>query len=132
MKYAPPDVGKYEKISQALLAAFPSQEDLDVLIKTSKGIPLFCHKTNIMSHSQQEGEDPQNDARLAEIPSPRTHPILVAKQMLTLASLLVHFSPQQMQRLSEHPHAIGERLTDKVISLVTSRDELLGTMEALE
>ncbi|KAF2501647.1 hypothetical protein BU16DRAFT_613505 [Lophium mytilinum] len=130
---APADAGKYGKISQLLLAAFPSQKDMDILMKANNGASMFCHSGNVKSSSQLDREEPEDEAKLAEIPSPCTHPVLLAKQMLIVSSLLLQFSPlEHIPGLSEHHRGIMDRLADTAINLVTTNEELLGTMESLE
>lgn len=129
----PSDAGKYEKVSQALLAAFPSQEDIDILLKMCNRTTMFCHQVNVKSRSQLDRQGLEDEANLAEIPNPRTHPVLLAKKMLIISSLLLYPLPHEhIHDLLEHPRVIMERLADTAISLVTTSEELLGTMESLE
>lgn len=72
---------------------------------------------------------------LLEVPGPNLHPVLIARHMLLLASFLRHLHPdlqKEIKGLSESPRAIMERLTDLAINLVTTNDELLGSIEGLE
>ena len=72
---------------------------------------------------------------LLEIPGPNVHPVLVARHMLQLAVFLQHVHPdlhEELKSLSESPRAMMERLADLAINLVTTKDELLGSIEALE
>lgn len=66
------------------------------------------------------------------MPSEKTHPVLIAKQMLTLFLLLTHFPPWEEERLSEDLYIIRERLADVAIKHETTCEELLGTIEAFE
>ncbi|KAF2815513.1 uncharacterized protein BDZ99DRAFT_378845 [Mytilinidion resinicola] len=130
---APSDAGKYEKISHLLLAAFPSQEDMYILLKAGNGSSMFCHNVNVKSGSQLDREAIEDDAKLAEIPIPSTHPVLLARQMLLISSLLLHFAPNEhIHGLSEHHRIVMERLSDTAINQVTTNEALLGTMESLE
>lgn len=132
-KAPPPNTGKYEKVSRALLAEFPSPEDLDILVKVGSGITVLCHQVNVTLRSQLAREGLQDEAKIVEIRSLRTHPILLAKQMLIFSSMLLHIPPNEhISGLSEHHRVIMERLADAAISEVTTREELLGTMESLE
>ncbi|KAL5354232.1 hypothetical protein ACLOAV_000319 [Pseudogymnoascus australis] len=132
-KASPPNAGKYEKVSRALLAKFPSQEDLDILVKVGSGITVFCHQVNVKLRSQLVREGLQDEGKIVEVRSPRTHPVLLAKQMLIFSSMLLHLPPNEyIPGLSEHHRVIMERLADAAISGVTIREELLGTMESLE
>ncbi|KFY33457.1 hypothetical protein V494_07610 [Pseudogymnoascus sp. VKM F-4513 (FW-928)] len=128
-----PNAGKYEKVSRALLAEFPSKEDLDILVKAGSGIMVFCHQVNVKLRSQLVREGLQDETKIIEVRSPRTHPVLLAKQMLIFSSILLHLPPNEnIPGLSEHHRAIMERLADAAIKEVTTREELLGTMESLE
>ncbi|KFY74175.1 hypothetical protein V498_10000, partial [Pseudogymnoascus sp. VKM F-4517 (FW-2822)] len=126
-KASPPNAGKYEKVSRALLAKFPSQEDLDILVKVGSGITVFCHQVNVKLRSQLVREGLQDEGKIVEVRSPRTHPVLLAKQMLIFSSMLLHLPPNEyIPGLSEHHRVIMERLADAAISGVTIREELLG------
>lgn len=129
----PHNTSKYEKISQALLTGFPSQGDLDILVKAGSGITVFCHQVNVKLHSQLVREGLQDEVKIVEVRSPRTHPVLLAKQMLIFSSMMLHLPPKEhIASLSEHHRVIMERLADTAISEVTTREELFGTMEHLE
>jgi hypothetical protein len=72
---------------------------------------------------------------LLEIPKPDTHPVMIARHMLLLATFLQHLHPdlhKEIKGLSESPQAISERLANLAVSLVTTNDELLGSIEGLE
>ena len=72
---------------------------------------------------------------LLEIHEPNVHPILLARHMLLLATFLQHLHPdlhEEIKSLSESPRALMKRLTDPAIRLVTTNDELLGSIEGLE
>ncbi|OBT93455.1 hypothetical protein VE01_08652 [Pseudogymnoascus verrucosus] len=132
-KVVPPNAGKYEKFSRALLAGFPSQEDLDILVKAGSGITVFCHQVNVKLRSQLVREGLQDETKIIEVQNLQTHPVLLAKQMLMFSSMLLHLPPNEnIPGLSEHHRVIMERLADTAISEVTTCEELLGTMESLE
>ncbi|ROV95704.1 hypothetical protein VMCG_07580 [Cytospora schulzeri] len=72
---------------------------------------------------------------LLDVPGPDMHPVLIARHMLLLATYLQHLHPdlhKDIKGLSESPQAIMKRLTDLAIRLVTTNDELLGSIEGLE
>jgi hypothetical protein len=132
-RVTPPNAGKYEHVSRALLATFPSQEDMDILLNMDNRTKMFCHQVNVKVRSQLDREGLQDEIKLAEMRSPRTHPVLLAKEMLIFSLKLLHLSPDEpISGLSERHSVIMERLADAAINLVTTREELLGTMESLE
>jgi hypothetical protein len=115
-----------------LLEAFPSQEDIDTLYKSDCEATAFFHTliTKDDSGSDYEASDFVNE--LAKIPDPSTHPVLVAKRMLILASLLQCFPPRQVAGLKEQAPIVMKRLMDTAIKFVTSNEELVGCLEGLE
>ncbi|KFY19671.1 hypothetical protein V491_04295, partial [Pseudogymnoascus sp. VKM F-3775] len=60
----PSNTSKYEKISQALLTGFPSQGDLDILVKAGSGITVFCHQVNVKLRSQLVREGLQDEVKI--------------------------------------------------------------------
>lgn len=75
-------------------------------------------------------------ANLAEIPDANTHPTLIAKYLLILATCLQYLHPEinagEIRRLSEPPSQLMHRFVDTASSLVTTNDEFLGSIEGLE
>jgi len=72
---------------------------------------------------------------LLQPPDPKSHPALIAKHMLYLATFLQHLHPavhEEIKGLSETPKVIVQRLANTAISLVTTNDELIGSIEGLE
>ncbi|KAH8586191.1 hypothetical protein B0O99DRAFT_529202 [Bisporella sp. PMI_857] len=132
---AHPDAGKtkYEKVSRALVAAFPSQEDMDILQQAGSNVKTFCGQVNLKASSQLDREGLPDDFKLSEMRNPHIHPVLLAKHMLLFSLTLLHLSPHKiLHGLSEHYHVVMERLADTAINLVTTCEELLGTMDSLE
>ena len=75
-------------------------------------------------------------AGLAEIPSVDTHPTLLARYLLILATCLQAAHPElhakEIRCLSEPPRLAMRRLVNAATDLVTSKDELLSSVEGLE
>lgn len=72
---------------------------------------------------------------LLNVPNANTHPVLIARYMLQLATVLQHLHPdlhEGIKSLSETPRATMERLANLAIDLVITRDEFLGSIEGLE
>jgi hypothetical protein len=104
----------------------------------------------IMPYMALEKDGIRRTTALLEIPYMDAHPVLIAKYMLLLASLLqlLHIEQNdhtsQVERhsgpphaimvkgLSEPPRVIMERLVNLTVKLVTTNDELLGSLEGLE
>ena len=72
---------------------------------------------------------------LLEIPEPTSHPVLIARHMLLLATFLQHLRPslhKEIQGEEESPRTIMERLAELAANLVTSNDEFVGSIEGLK
>ncbi|EFR04879.1 C6 zinc finger domain-containing protein [Nannizzia gypsea CBS 118893] len=125
----------YDDISATLHAALPPHEDIHIIIEA--GIDVSLHKVITVPYAILEAQEPGVfKGSLANIPSPTTHPVLLAKYILVLATCLQYFHPEihkeEIQRLSEQPRQLICRLTDIVSALVTRNDELLDSIESLE
>lgn len=100
------------------------------------GIDISIHK--IITHplavlAQRPGG---GKANLADIPKPNTHPALLAKYLLMLATCLQFAHPELhaevIRDLSEPPRQLICRFADTAMGLVTNNDEFLGSLEGLE
>lgn len=78
-----PLVTRSGRSSLGFFAAYPSHREILDILDSSKGVPLFCDQSSIMSRRQIDGQDAQDKARFFEMLSWKTHPVLIAKQMLT-------------------------------------------------
>ena len=61
--------------------------------------------------------------------------MLLAHYFFFIATVLQYLDPEshgQLKGMAESPRAMMSRLADTAISLVTTHDELLGTVEGLE
>jgi hypothetical protein len=115
-------LGKDESLSAILLASLPSQADTVMICKARGQLSIFFHK--ILT--------PES---LLETPGLDQHPALIAKHMLLLATYLQHLHSEvheEINDLSEQPRVIMKRLANTAISLVTTNDELVGSIEGLE
>ncbi|KAF2677991.1 hypothetical protein K458DRAFT_144681 [Lentithecium fluviatile CBS 122367] len=123
---------KLAKVSQALHAAFPAPQDVHILCSAYKDAVIFAHQTITKSHRELEANGLETVAQLAQIPDSRTHPVLMAKWMLLFALFLQQSVPIDVDGLSECPKIVTARLKDTATCLVTTNEELFGTVESLE
>ncbi|KAK3942576.1 hypothetical protein QBC46DRAFT_447767 [Diplogelasinospora grovesii] len=134
-RVAPADVANYERISEALHAALPCQKDVEILRTSGAQAAVYLHRMMYKPYPVLEHEGLNGPDDVFNMPGPKTHPVLLAKHMLMLATFLQYLHPEfhiGIGELSETPRAIMRRLVDTAISLVTTNDELLGTIEGLE
>ncbi|RDW93049.1 putative Zn(II)2Cys6 transcription factor [Aspergillus mulundensis] len=122
-------------ISHELHASLPSRKDISSICKVLDHVPLMFHEFLTRPHSDSE-EDASRSVWLLDIPPPESHPALLARYMLRLAtplqSLDLKKSGKQLSALLEAPQLMAKRLAETAIHLVTSRDELLGSVEGVE
>jgi hypothetical protein len=72
---------------------------------------------------------------LLDIPSPSSHPVLIARHMSRIATFLQHLHTNLLgatEGMPESLPALMERLARTAINLVTTKDEFCGSIEGLE
>ncbi|RDW59963.1 hypothetical protein BP6252_13050 [Coleophoma cylindrospora] len=132
---APVQQAKCERLSQFLHEALPSREDTERICKANRHPSVLHHDILTMPYTTIDQSGLKTAENLLEIPKPNFHPVLIARYMLQLAIFLQRLHPEiheEIKGLSESPRVMMERLANLAISLVTSNDELLGSIEALE
>ncbi len=136
LRSEPSTSGVLKIISQALYAAMPTPRDAELLSQAGAQVmPQFIRLTLSLPYSAVGHSDKVSAKYLCDMPGPDTHPVLLAKYMLTFAFHLQyahrdHF--EQLQELSQDRNTLMTRLMDTVTGLVTSNDKMLGTVEGLE
>ena len=133
--HTPAPQGKYERLSRLLHESLPSREDMERIRKASRHPSALVHGMIIMPYSSPKENGLHLSEILLENHEPNVHPVLLARHMLLLATFLHHLHPdlhEEVKSLSESPRTLMERLTDPAIRLVTTNDELLGSIEGLE
>ncbi|KAL4735934.1 hypothetical protein BDV11DRAFT_208043 [Aspergillus similis] len=119
------------KTTQALLNALPCQKDIEILLGRVSRFSTLSYRSNFKTASPEEILEEQ--IQLPTLLHPETHPVLLGRQMLLFAAALQHISPNaEIPGLTENHRLIMERVAESAIRMVTSNDELLGTLECLE
>ncbi|KAK3369995.1 hypothetical protein B0H63DRAFT_305345 [Podospora didyma] len=127
---------EYASISKALYAAFPCHEDFKILRSSEDTTVTFFNMMTSKSYTDIERDGIATSSYLFEFPNPKAHPVILARQMLSLANFFQYVHPEFWKNLpvplSENPNDLMWRLANTAIRLVTHNDELLGTVEGLE
>ncbi|EUC27901.1 hypothetical protein COCCADRAFT_41492 [Bipolaris zeicola 26-R-13] len=79
--------------------------------------------------------DPTSSGSLPAPASVDSHPVLLARHILNIVTLLQDLHPNihhELAGLHEPPRVMAERLAELVIRLVTSQDRMLASVEGLE
>ncbi|ROV92588.1 hypothetical protein VMCG_08927 [Cytospora schulzeri] len=126
---------KYENISLALHSALPSRGDLEIMWKAGAHVSIHFNQVMSIAYPDLESLESNWPEKLLEVPTPTTHPVLLAKHMFLVITFLQYLDPvlmDKVENLSEYPCDMMKRLAGIVIGLVTTNDDLLGSVEALE
>ncbi|KAF2165230.1 hypothetical protein M409DRAFT_67481 [Zasmidium cellare ATCC 36951] len=122
-------------LSRSLLDAMPSRDDLVKILDASNNPSLLAHEINTIPYNSLRQQRATTRDTLLAIPTSDTHPVLIAKHILLVASFIQQLHPNfiiSIAGLSVSPLAIMHRLVGVAGSLVTTNDELLGTIESIE
>jgi hypothetical protein len=123
--------GIYQTLSNRLLAAFPSQKDVDYLYETG-GETLMFFQNLIKKSSSTTGLDSTANANnFPEILPSHTHPVIIAQKLLVYAIFIQHLTHEEASGLSEPVQVLVRRLGDAA-RMISTNDDLVGTIEGLE
>lgn len=126
---------KYEKLSRILHKYLPSSKDSEIILKARSNISILFNQMLTVPYKDLDGSDPKSSEGLLERPEPYAHPVFIARYMLHVATFLQHLPPDShevVKGLSEPPSEMMNRLADAAIGLVTTNDDLIGSVEGLE
>lgn len=115
--------------------SLPSREDTERICKASGHSSVLAHEIMTMPYTTLDQSGLATPETLLAIPGPTAHPVLIARHMLLLATFLQHLHPdlhKEIKGLLESPRTIMERLAELSANLVTTNDELVGSIEGLE
>ncbi|KAF1969697.1 hypothetical protein BU23DRAFT_557519 [Bimuria novae-zelandiae CBS 107.79] len=122
---------KYEDLNRKFLAAWPSEHELELICALPVGLSSHLHCE--MCRPNSSGD--MHTADLLRLPPPGAHPVLFARKLLLLGTFLqgvIPSSTKDMQDRGLFHRPIMHRVVDTAIDLVTTKDELLGSIEAIE
>ncbi|KAL4993157.1 hypothetical protein BDV10DRAFT_198543 [Aspergillus recurvatus] len=115
-----------------LLAALPTPEDVQILLRESARPSLYTELTATQPRSKLTQETLAAPPPLpVDFPGPNPHPVLLAKWMLLFAITLQSPCGDEVLGLSEPPSLLMRRLTTAATTWVTTRDDMHGTVEGL-
>ncbi|KAL4977119.1 hypothetical protein BDW66DRAFT_42542 [Aspergillus desertorum] len=128
----------YADISLELYASLPSRKDVSIICDILDQVPLLFYGfiTSPYPDAEKDGPDRDESRSFLAVPPPESHPALLARYMLRIATALqsldIKKCGKKLAGLSEAPQVMSKRLAETAIRLVTSRDELLDTVEGVE
>ncbi|OTB10397.1 hypothetical protein K445DRAFT_323001 [Daldinia sp. EC12] len=119
------------EIALRLLKALPCKEDTNILLRESAKPSLYTHVLNTQPHSKQTREALAAPYPVPEVPSFKTHPVIIARYMLMFAITLQTPSSESLFSLSEPHDLLMRQLTTAARMWVTTNEEMHGTIDGL-
>lgn len=117
------------ELSRVLHASLPSRQDIDRICTGNKSSSVLAHETMTTPFTLLEQRGLATAESLAEPPKANAHPVVIARYLLLVATLL---QSQEIKHLSESERAVMERLVELAASRVTRNDRFMGSIEVLE
>jgi hypothetical protein len=124
---------KIEKLRQTLAALLPSQEDASLIAESTNGwvlLSVLCTPANDLYRNS----DPTSSFNVVAVS--QRGPTIIARTLLYIAICIQQLPPEfdtsRLQLKNFSVDALMDKYMSTVASLVTSNDELAGTMEGLE
>lgn len=114
---------------------WPKQEELDVILKAPVSTSVLFHGTVCKSYSSLLSNAMPTPREMLQLPSPGSHPVLVARQLLRLGTFMQGIprdAVENLDALSHNYETTTSRLVETASKLVTSDDELVSSLEGIE
>ncbi|KAK7707519.1 hypothetical protein SLS64_007038 [Diaporthe eres] len=126
---------RHNNLCRALLEVWPKQEDLDVILDAPVSTWILLHGIVCQPYSRLLGKAMPSPRETLQLPSIRSHPVLIARKLLLLATFMQGIptdSVQGLGALSSSCRSTMSRLVETASKLVTSDDELVSSLEGIE
>ncbi|KAJ5689982.1 hypothetical protein N7462_004374 [Penicillium macrosclerotiorum] len=126
---------KYEELVRHLIAAWPSQDDINLIGKLHVGISTHLHRDICTPHSRLQDHNSLSPQEMLQLPPMGSHPVLIARKLMMLATFLqgaLGSSFQEFDGRSNYYREIMDRAMDRATKLVTSNDSLVASVEGIE
>ncbi|KAF2494575.1 hypothetical protein BU16DRAFT_562229 [Lophium mytilinum] len=125
--------GKYEELSHALIAVWPSQHDMDLICKLPVGLSAHLHGGICAPYSSSMDWDPPSPQEMLKLPPPGSHPVLIARKLLVLGTFIQGVLPSAIDELADLGACdIMSRVVESAIRLVTTNEDLIRSVEGIE
>jgi hypothetical protein len=134
-KHSQRTADEFRELKCEMIAVWPSQADLDLICALSIGLSSHLHCGMCRPPRKSLGGETPSIVDLLRLPPMEAHPVLFARKLLVLGTFLqgaVPSSVKAMEKQGFQPRQIMDRVVDTAIKFVTTRDELLGSVEAIE
>lgn len=126
---------KIEDITHDLIAAWPSQSHLDIICRLPLGISTQLFSGICKSSTSFTDSTPLSPRDMLQLPLPSSHPVLIARKLLVLGTFLQGIPPSLTRDFGDRGISLCSIMThavDTATRLVTTNDELIGSIEGIE
>lgn len=130
-----PAAEKYEELSRALVAAWPSEQDIRIIHALPVGLSAHLFSGICTPYSGSMHQDPPSPQQMLHLPQQGSHPVLIARKLLILGTFLQGVLPSSMTDLgglSIPCHDIMSRVVETAVRLVTTNEDLIGSVEGIQ
>lgn len=120
---------------QALLEAWPEQQDLDIILDAPVSTSMLFHGIVCQPYSSLLNKAMPSSREMLQLPSSRSHPVLIARKLLLLGTFMQGIPTDAVRNfgaLSSSYKAIMYRLVETSNKLVSSDDDLVSSLEGIE
>ncbi|GLA16332.1 hypothetical protein AnigIFM62618_002904 [Aspergillus niger] len=127
--------GQYVCINRDLLEAWPSQRDLNHIYTLPVGISTYMSYGICAPNFTSTNHDLSSSKEMLQLPPPTSHPVLIARKLLTLGIFLQGIPPSSIQALADlsiSHHDIMSRAVTRATRLVTTNDGLTPSIEGVQ
>jgi hypothetical protein len=136
VQHAQPNLyARFAKIPEQVQRVLPSSQDIHIICQLVSRDSIYFHQMMVLPYRQLTRPSFKRPEHLAKLPPIVSHPVLLAKHMLVLATLLQGLRTNchgQESRLSVPSELMMKRLFEGASALVSIEDELITSMEELE
>jgi hypothetical protein len=129
-----PLIDGYTGVARKLVAAWPSQHDLERIYKLPVPMSTISHMHLDSPISTGSSWKAVSSQEILHLPPPGSHPVLIARKLLFLGSLLqgTLSSSSTMGQTRKFYRKIMSRVIDTATRLVTTADDLTASIEGIE
>ncbi|EPS35808.1 hypothetical protein H072_10795 [Dactylellina haptotyla CBS 200.50] len=127
--------GDFKNISKVLLDVWPSQHNFDILSSAPVSPSVLYHGVVCIPYSSFLAEPIPSPQSLLQLPRRVSHPVIIARKLLLLATFLQGVPAQYAENLANMTVNYRTLMTNAVGTvgrLVTNNDELLASLESIE
>jgi hypothetical protein len=115
--------------------AWPSQRDIDIICALPVGLSAQLHGGICTPYSSSMDRDLPSPREMLQLPPPGSHLVLIARKLLLLGTFLQGIPPASIRELGNlgvFYRDLMSHVVDTAISLVTTNEDLIGSIEGIE